>query len=430
MLAKQRVYMNLAKPDPAREERRVSLAIAEEVERLKVADYESILREVRKRKIKHDSRATKLQLAVALASHIVHSGVEYDTTSTLNSTKQPISNESKRNVPKTTTKAPYAVRGQSGVKWKGSLSRRTAHKGTEGDGSNSVEEVFVINGKLGVDESKEAEMQAQLVGLLQQGSFDAMLGRAVGLGKQRVIDLLRYREQQRMVQGVTSSGDGAQDSATRVEDTAFASLSSLATQLVDSLLIDKQQGPFTQQPGSEGRREREHMSQVTRRGKPQMGSTREDFDVRDIGGLWFEQELLRRLIKKAAAVAGNSAIVAQDIVFGSLLRTGKLFWQPFRLRRLALFETVLSRGVYASLRAFGSLCAGLLLRLGSWAGGELLTAGQVLAYTGAYAVFTRRGVRGWLTALGVVKVVSSLVLPPPAAAEASTEEAGSSSIVS
>jgi hypothetical protein len=132
--------------------------------------------------------------------------------------------------------------------------------------------------------------------------------------------------------------------------------------------------------------------------------------------LWFEKEVLQRLTKKAAGIAGSGAILLQDVMFGSLLRAVRLFWQPFRLRRFALFETVVSRGLYGAVQALGSLVAGLLLRLGSWAGGELLPAEQVLAYAGAYAILMRRGLRGWLTALGVVKVLSSLVLPPPTAA--------------
>jgi hypothetical protein len=263
-----------------------------------------------------------------------------------------------------------------------------------------------------VTDNKEAELQAQLTALLQHESFDAMLGEAVSLGKQAVVDLLHYRERQRKDRGSIDVDRGGRRSSggSSVGELTFASLSSLATQLVDSLLTEQRQlQQRTAHHHQPGREDTGHKNvQNARTVNAQRG-----FHVRDVGGLWFEQEIMQGLAKKAAVAAGNGAIVAQDVVFGSIVRAVKLFWQPLRMRRFALFETVLSRGLYGAMKALGGLGAGLLLRLGSWVGGELLPAGQVLAYTSAYAILLRKGLRGWLTALGVVKVLSSLVLPPP-----------------
>lgn len=109
----------------------------------------------------------------------------------------------------------------------------------------------------------------------------------------------------------------------------------------------------------------------------------------------------------------NGVLFAQDKLLGNLLRVVQFGTQPIHFQPLQICEKGATRALSGVLSAVLSIGVELLNQSACWAGGGLLPPSHVLLISGTYAVQARAGLKGWLAALAVVRLMSVTIRMSP-----------------
>lgn len=161
----------------------------------------------------------------------------------------------------------------------------------------------------------------------------------------------------------------------------------------------------------------------TRDGSIMVNQMMSEQNERVFDQLFVEKGLLSTASKNALSMLTDGLLILQDSLLSAASRLLSITLHPLRFQSFPVLRTTAGRACYGILYAVLDLCVGVLHKVAYWAGGKLCPPSHVLFIAGTYAVLKRTGVKGWVVALGSIKLIAAVIGKP------SSENDGRSSSV-